>query len=69
MEKINLNLHIFKFLCIDLTDREKHLFAFSLTYAFIGWFLYVPWLKIEHTTVTMLYPTELLGQVHTDIFN
>ena len=31
--------------------REKHQFVVSLSYAFIGWFLYVPWLGIEPTTL------------------
>ena len=28
-------------------EREKQWFVFPLIYAFIGWFLYVPWLGIE----------------------
>ena len=31
-------------------EREKHQFAVPLIYAFIGWFLYVPWLDVEPTT-------------------
>ena len=29
--------------------REKHLFVVPLVYAFIGWFLYVPWSEIKPT--------------------
>ena len=35
------------------TDRQtdRHWFVVPLIYAFIGWFLYVPWLGIESATV------------------
>ena len=32
-------------------EREKHWFVVSLIYAFIGWFLYMPWPGIEPTTL------------------
>ena len=32
-------------------QREKHRFVVPLIYAFIGWFLYVPWFGIEPTTL------------------
>ena len=44
----------FKFSFIDFREREegreKHQFVVPLSYAFIGWFLYVPWSKIEPAT-------------------
>ena len=47
------------------SERERdHSLSVSLTYTFIGWFLYVPWPGIE--PATMVYwedaPTELPGQ-------
>ena len=33
-------------------EKEKHQFVVSPIYAFIGWFLYVPWPEIKPTTLT-----------------
>ena len=32
-------------------EKEKHWFVVPLIYAFIGWFLNVPWLGIKPTTL------------------
>ena len=37
--------YFFTFLLIDFAEREKYRFVVSLTYASIGWFLYVPQLR------------------------
>ena len=62
-------LKIFNF--IDFKERkeagrEKHGAAVLLIYSFIGWFLYVPWLGTEPTTLyigTMLYLSYLARTV------
>ena len=36
---------------LEREERKKHWFAVLLIYAFIGWFLYVPWLGIKLATV------------------
>ena len=33
-------------------ERRKHWSTVPLVYSFIGWFLYVPWLRIELATLT-----------------
>ena len=47
------SLKMFKkfFKCIYLREKGKHWFVVSLTYVFIGWYLYVSWLGIEPATL------------------
>ena len=48
------------FLLIDFRERKRrgrHQFVVPLVYAFIGFFLYVPWLGIEPATLTYLDST------------
>ena len=40
-------------------DREKHWFVVPLIYAFVGWFLYVPWLEME--LATLVYGDNVLS--------
>ena len=47
---LEILFYLFYFLLIDFRrgvreDGEKHRLVVSLIYAFIGWFLYVPWLR------------------------
>ena len=41
---------------IDFRKRKKHQFVVPLIYAFIDWFLYVPWLGME--PATLAYPDD-----------
>ena len=48
-------------------QRERHWFVVPLIYAFISWFLYVPWWDINPQPWhgwTVLLPTQLAGQGH-----
>ena len=48
-----------------MREKEKHQFVVLLIYAFIGWFLYVPWPGLNPQSWcirTTLWPTELPGQ-------
>ena len=46
------------FLILILKEREKHQFVVPSTDAFIGWFLYVPWLGIKPTP--LVYQADIL---------
>ena len=65
----NWIINTFKKFNLLMRERGKHQFIVPLVYAFIGWFLYVPRLGIESTTLVYqdhtLWPTELHSQVLT----
>ena len=68
-----ITIIVYLYLCFLLSfilerkkgKREKHRFVVPLIYAFIGWFLYVPWLVIKPATL-MYLDGALLSKLATD---
>ena len=48
---LNCNELLFFKISLLILERQRHQFVVTLLYAFIGWLLYVPWPRIEPTTL------------------
>ena len=52
--------NLFTYLFVLERETDRHRFVVPLIYAFIGWFLYVPWQDLVWTHYTLVYQDDAL---------